>query len=62
MSPRELREKLKIADKGTRPALKTGTVKPDINKSHIKPDLLEKFEELRRGKFQLDMKVCVTYN
>jgi predicted RNA-binding protein with PIN domain len=51
MSPRELREELETAGKGIKPMLKARAVKSNIIESHIKPDLLEKLEELRRGKF-----------
>jgi hypothetical protein len=34
----------------------------DIPGARVKPELLEKLEELSRGKFQLDIKECVTYN
>jgi hypothetical protein len=34
----------------------------DIPGARVKPELLEKLEELSRGKFQLDIKGCVTYN
>lgn len=51
MSPRELREELETADKDIKPLLKSRAVKSNVIESHIKPDLLEKLENLRRGKF-----------
>ena len=51
MSPRELREELETADKNIKPMLKSRTVKSNIIESHMNPELLEKLEKLRRGKF-----------
>lgn len=51
MSPRELREELETAARDIRPVLFPNRVRTNAIESHIKPDLLEKLEELRRGKF-----------
>lgn len=51
MSPRELREELETATRNMKPVLFPNTVKTNALESHLKPELLEKLEELRRGKF-----------
>ena len=51
MSPRELREELETAARNMRPVLFPNKVKTNAIETHIKPELLEKLEQLRRGKF-----------
>lgn len=51
MSPRELREELLAAVRSMEPVLFPNRLKTNAIESHIKPELLKKLEELRRGKF-----------
>jgi len=51
MSPRELREDIETAARDMKQILFPNKIKRNAIESHIKPDLLKKLEELRRGKF-----------
>ena len=51
MTPGELRGELEMASRDVRPILKRLGIRKNAIESHIKPELLEKLEKLRRGKF-----------
>ncbi len=51
MSPRELRAELDTAARSMKPVLFPNKVKTNAIESHVKPEILSKLEELRRGKF-----------
>lgn len=51
VSPRELREELEAANRNIKPLLFPDRIKTNVIESHIDAELLEKLEELRRGKF-----------
>ena len=50
MSPRELREELETAARSVKTVLFPNKVKTNAIELHIKPELLERLKELRRGK------------
>lgn len=51
MSPRELREEIGKVEKNGRPDLIRPGIRSNSIASHIKPELLEKLEKIRRDKF-----------
>ncbi len=51
MSPRELREEIQTASRNMKPLLFPNKVKSNAIELQLKPELLEKLEKLRRGKF-----------
>lgn len=51
MSPRELREEIGLAGKSMREELSRDIKKSNTIMSRVTPDLLEKLEKIRRGKF-----------
>ena len=50
MSPRELREEINVSGKAMKVDLNRCQKKANTITSHIKPELLEELEKIRRGK------------